>query len=97
MSTTEQYKLAKLVKRFVDVIWYSLIFAAIAWHTVRPLLQYFGGRVVLNDVAFNVQGIQLYPAFEFNIAGLFAGLAIIVLSGIMREAASIHHDQSLTI
>jgi len=69
----------------------------IVWHTIHPILQYFGGRAVLNDVALNVQGIQLYPAFEFNIAGIFAGLAIIVLSGILREAASIHQEQSLTI
>lgn len=69
----------------------------ITWHVVHPLLQYFGGRVVLNDVAINVQGIQLYPTFEINIFGIFAGLAMIVLSGILREAASIHQDQSLTI
>lgn len=69
----------------------------IGWHISLPLLQYFGGRAVLNDIGFHVQGIQLYPAFEFNIAGIFAGFAIIVLSGILREAASIHEDQSLTI
>lgn len=69
----------------------------IGWHISLPILQYFGGRMVLNDIAFNVPGIQLYPAFEFNIAGIFAGLAIIVLSGILREAASIHEEQALTI
>jgi hypothetical protein len=69
----------------------------ITWHVIHPLLQYFGGRAVLNDVALNIQGIQLYPAFEFNIVGIFTGLALIVLSGILHEAANIHHDQSLTI
>jgi hypothetical protein len=69
----------------------------ICWHIILPLLQYFGGRAVLNDVALNVQGIQLYPAFEFNIVGIFAGFALIVLSGVLHEAASIHRDQSLTI
>ena len=69
----------------------------IGWHIVYPLLQYFGGRIMLNDIGFNVQGIQLHPAFELNVAGIFAGFAIIVLSGVLREAASIHHEQSLTV
>ena len=52
---------------------------------------------MLNDIAFNVPGIQLFPAFEFNLGGIFAGLAIIVLSGVLREAVSIHQEQELTI
>jgi hypothetical protein len=52
---------------------------------------------MLNDIAFNVPGIQLFPAFELNIGWLFAGFAIIVLSGILREAANLHREQSLTI
>jgi len=69
----------------------------IGWHIIYPLLQYFGGRIMLNDIGFNVQGIQLHPAFELNVAGVFAGFAIIVLAGVLREAASIHHEQSLTV
>lgn len=69
----------------------------IGWHIIYPLLQYFGGRIMLNDIGFNVQGIQLHPAFELNVAGIFAGFAIIVLAGVLREAASIHHEQSLTV
>ena len=72
-------------------------YAFIGWHIVSPVLQYFGGRIMLHDIAFNVPGIQLYPGFELSIGGLFAGFAIIVLSGVLREAASIHHEQSLTI
>ena len=69
----------------------------IGWHAIYPLLQYFGGRIMLNDIKFNVQGIQLHPAFEINVGGIFAGFAIIVLSGVLREAARIHHEQSLTV
>ncbi len=69
----------------------------IGWHIISPGLQYFGSRMMLQDIAFNVPGIQLYPGFEFNIGGVFAGLAIIVLSGVLREAASMHQEQSLTI
>jgi hypothetical protein len=69
----------------------------IGWHVISPVLQYFGSRTMLHDIAFNVPGIQLYPGFEFNIGGVFAGFAIIVMSGVLREAVSIHQDQSLTI
>ncbi len=69
----------------------------VGWHIISPVLQYLGSRIMLQDIAFNVPGIQLYPGFEFNIGGLFAGFAIIVLSGLIREAASIHQDQTLTI
>jgi hypothetical protein len=69
----------------------------IAWHFVSPVLQYFGSRIMLQDIAFNAPGVQLFPAFELNVGGIFAGLTIIVLSGVLREAANIHHDQSLTI
>ncbi|MFT5098895.1 MAG: hypothetical protein ACI9HY_001009 [Planctomycetaceae bacterium] len=69
----------------------------VVWHCVSPLLQYFGSRIMLQDIAFNAPGIELFPAFELNLGGIFAGFAIIVLSGILREAANIHHDQSLTI
>jgi len=69
----------------------------IGFHIVNPLLQYFGSRMTLEDIAFNVPGIHLHPAFEFNVGGVFAGFAIIVLSGVLREAVSLHHEQSLTI
>ena len=75
----------------------TLGYIFIAWNIIDPLLQYFGNRAMLQDIAFNTPGIQLYPGFTFNIGGLFAGFAIIVLAGVLREAASIHQDQSLTI
>jgi len=72
-------------------------YVVIAWHVVSPLLNYFGSRIMLEDIAFSVPGVQLYPGFEFNIGGVFAGLAIIVLSGVMREAVTLYEEQSLTI
>lgn len=69
----------------------------IGFNIISPVLQYFGGRIILHDIAFNAPGIELYPGFEFNLGGLFAGLAIIVLSGVLREAVSIHQEQALTI
>ena len=72
-------------------------YVVIAWHTVFPLLQYFGSRIMLHDIAFDVPGIQLYPAFQVDPGGIFIGLAILVLSGVLREAVNIHKEQALTI
>lgn len=69
----------------------------IAWHVLEPALQYIGSRIMLDDIAISLPGIQLYPGFELSPGGLFAGFAIIVLSGVLREAADIYRDQSLTI
>jgi len=69
----------------------------LGWHIIAPAFQYFGGRIMLEDIAFNVPGIHLFPSFELNIGGIFTGLAIIVLSGVLKEATGIHHDQTLTI
>ncbi len=69
----------------------------LGWHIIYPLLQFFGGQIMLNDIAFNVQGVVLYSSFQFNVVGLFAGFAIIVLAGVLREAADIHQEQALTV
>jgi len=74
-----------------------LAYVVIAWNVILPALQYFGGRLMLGDIAFNIPGIQLYPSFELDIGGIFVGLAILVLSGVLREAVSIKQDQALTI
>ena len=72
-------------------------FVVIAWTVVSPLLQYFGGRAILAEYSLNVPGIQLSPAFELNGLGILIGLAMIVLSGILNEATSMHKFQQLTI
>lgn len=69
----------------------------ISFNLISPVLQYFGGRFMLQDIAFNAPGVHLYPGFEIGLGGLFAGFAILVLSGVLHEATSIHHEQSLTI
>jgi hypothetical protein len=69
----------------------------LGWQLMMPLLQFFGGRAILNETAIDIPGLQLYPAFEVNLAGIFIGLAVIVLSGVLSEAAHIQEEQSLTI
>lgn len=72
-------------------------YVVITGNLILPALQYFGGRMILNDIAFDTPGIQLYPSFELDIGGIFVGLAILVLAGVFREATSIKQDQALTI
>ena len=69
----------------------------IGWHAIIPLMQYFGGRAILSDIELSVQGIQLSPGYDFTPSGFVVGLAIVVLSAVLREAANLHQDQSLTI
>lgn len=69
----------------------------IIWTAINPLLQYFGGRAILAEYSLNVPGIQLSPAFSINGMGILIGLAMIVLAGVLNEAASMHKAQQLTI
>jgi hypothetical protein len=69
----------------------------ILWAFINPLLQYFGGQAILIEYALNVPGLQLSPAFEVNGMAIFIGLAMIVLSGVLNEAAHMHDVQKLTI
>jgi hypothetical protein len=69
----------------------------IGWQIFAPFMQYISGQIMLNEIGLAIQGVQLYPALEINVAGLFVGLAVMVLSGVLREAAGMHEEQSLTI
>jgi len=78
---------------YIDKIGYVFI----VWNIVYPVLVYFGGKAILSDIGQHAQSIQLTPMIQFNLIGLFTGLSILVLAGVMREAAKIHEEQSLTI
>ena len=69
----------------------------ISWALATPILQYFGGREILAEYSLHVPGVELHPAFNLNATGVFVGLALIVLSSLMSEAASINEAQELTI
>jgi len=72
-------------------------YVAIGWALTSPLLQYFGGQIILQEYSLNLPGIVLSPAFELNGGTIFIGLAMIVLSGVLNEAASINESHQLTI
>jgi hypothetical protein len=72
-------------------------FIIIVWTLINPFLQYFGGQVILSEYSLSVPGIQLNPAFEISGMAIFIGLAMIILSGVLKEANRIHDDQQLTV
>jgi hypothetical protein len=69
----------------------------IVWNVLHPLLQYFAWGSVIQDISFSSLGFQLYPAFEVNVMGLLIGSMLILLSGMLQEAAAIKQEQELTI
>jgi len=69
----------------------------ITWNVIMPIIQYYGWGTFINSISFNSEGIQFYPAFEFNVLGLLVGILLMVLSAILTEAAQISREQELTI
>jgi hypothetical protein len=69
----------------------------IVWNILTPLVQYYGWGAFIKEITFNTEGIQFYPAFEFNALGLLMGLLLMILSGLLNEAAEISREQELTI
>lgn len=71
--------------------------ATIVWTLIYPVIQYFGGREIIDEIVLNTAAIQLSPSFELDGVAIFIGLALLTLSGVMEEAAVLHEDQQLTI
>ena len=71
--------------------------AVVCYYAVAPLLQFGAGCLVLANIDLVDTGIQLNPAFNLSIAGLFVGFATVVLAGILREAVVLREEQQLTI
>lgn len=69
----------------------------IFWALFNPVLQYFGGQVILREYSLNIPGIQLNPAFEISGMAMFIGVAMIILSGVLNEASRMQEEQQLTI
>ena len=70
---------------------------AILWALVSPPLQYFANRMILSEYSLSVPGVVLAPAVEINGLAIFIGVSMLVLAGVLREAAEIHESQQLTI
>ncbi len=69
----------------------------IAWSLFNPFLQYFGWGKVIQEISFSSSAIQLTPAFQLNAGALFIGIMMLLLSGVLQEAAVISKEQELTI
>ena len=69
--------------------------ALVCWSLVVPLIEYFATLPVLREV--RVYGLILRPPIDLKLELLFAGLAILVLAEIFRQASDLQRDQSLTV
>lgn len=72
-------------------------FIVIAWAFAQPPLQYLSSQVILSEYSLAVPGIQLFPAFEFHPMALFIGVALMILAGVLKEAAGMRDDLELTV
>jgi len=72
-------------------------YVILLWNLVNPLFQYYAWGSVIKEVSFSTKGIQLYPAFEANAGGILLAMLLIILSGILREAAELNKEHELTI
>lgn len=71
--------------------------AVLAWALLGPTVRYFGGYVILGEYALQAPGISLRPAFIMDLLQVFIGLAMLVLAGVLKEAAAMRDEQRLTI
>ena len=77
-------------------------YVSIAASLITPCVAYFGSRLALKDIAFQVPGFELMPispfiALSMGVAGLLTGLMIVVLARVMQAAARMNEDQELTV
>ncbi|WP_412971722.1 DUF2975 domain-containing protein [Glaciecola sp. MF2-115] len=69
----------------------------IIWNILNPFAVYLGGMVIISDVGQLAADVELSPAFSINMLGLFTGVTILVIAQVIKEAARIQYEQSLTI
>lgn len=72
-------------------------YLVVAWNMLSPIFQYFAWGSIVNSIHFNNSGINLYPAFEFDILAVFIGIMMIILANLFVEASIISQEQRLTI
>lgn len=76
---------------------HSLGLVFIFWNILNPIATYLGGMLIINDVGMLASNLEISPAFNINFLGIFTGVTILVIAQVIKEAARIQHEQSLTI
>ncbi len=69
----------------------------LAWHVATPILGYFSWGAMLERISFNTQALKLDPVIFPDLIGIFIGVTLLVLSGVINEAVKMHDEQRLTI
>lgn len=69
--------------------------AIVGWSVIGPLLQLGAAFVLLRGV--EIEGFVVRPSFDFRLSLTFAGLAVVVLAELFRQAAALERERRLTI
>ncbi len=69
----------------------------VIWNIIYPLVVYAGGSIILQEVGQHGDFIQISPSFQFYPVGVLFGLVLMVFAQVIKEAAMMQQEQSLTI
>lgn len=70
-----------------------MVFAYLA----GPLWQWFLSASVINAIAIDNAALSISPALSGSWLGLFVGIGLIILAGVIRDAEVLQQEQGLTI
>jgi hypothetical protein len=71
----------------------------ILWNLASAVIKHYGQKLILKDISVNTKALKLSPYDDLDsfLYGVFIGIALLVLAGIINEAIKIHEEQRLTI
>jgi len=69
----------------------------VIWNLLYPIIVYAGGSIILQEVGQHGQFIQISPSLQLNPVGILFGFVLMVFSQVIKEAAVMQEEQSLTI
>ena len=69
----------------------------VAAYLVAPFWQFFFAQSVIEGISFSTPAISLRPAAGASLLGIFIGVGLLILAGVIREAEQLHDEQRLTI
>lgn len=71
----------------------------ILWNLASAVIKHYGQRLILKDISVNTEALKLSPYYDLDsfLYGVFIGVALLVLAGVINEAVKIYEEQRLTI
>lgn len=66
-------------------------------YLVGPVWQWFLSASVINAISIDSAALSLSPSLSGSWLGLFVGIGLIILAGVIRDAEQLQQEQGLTI